>query len=94
MLRKPRRIFDPELLAEIRKAKCCIAGCCHQAEPAHIKSRGAGGDDIPENLVPLCTWHHTGEQHVIGWRKFREKHPEVKTWAEIQRLRRYEYGKI
>ena len=37
-----------------RRSTCEICGkpCC--GEPHHIISRGAGGADIPENLIQLC----------------------------------------
>lgn len=47
----------------------CLA--CHKnglSDPAHVKSRGAGGRDRG-NTVPLCRAHHT-EQHTIGIKSF------------------------
>ena len=41
-------------------------------ECAHVKSRGAGGDDIG-NCVPLCHYHHQ-QQHTIGIRSFQQRH--------------------
>ncbi|GGK33053.1 hypothetical protein GCM10010965_27430 [Caldalkalibacillus thermarum] len=35
---------------------------CNQpapGEPHHIRTRGAGGEDIRENLIHLCGYHHT-----------------------------------
>jgi hypothetical protein len=34
--------------------------CCDQESqpPHHIKTRGAGGEDTPENLLALCVQHH------------------------------------
>lgn len=84
LLSKPKRIRDPELLAEVRGSPCCVCG--RYAEPAHVKSRGSGGDDVPENIVPLCRIHHT-IQHAMGWKRFKEKYP-VKTWGECQVRRR------
>lgn len=42
------------------------------SECAHVKSRGAGGDDIG-NCVPLCPDHHQ-EQHRIGIQSFQKRH--------------------
>lgn len=81
MFAKPGRIKDKVLLAEVRKAGCSVAGCRNKAQAAHI--RPAGGD-TPENVMPLCQSHHINEQHIIGWKRFRERHPEVKSWKEIQ----------
>jgi hypothetical protein len=83
---KPQRIVDRKLLAEVRQAPCCIRDCMERAEPAHIKSRGAGGDDTPENVSPICHGHHM-EQHTLGWPEFRRRHPEAKSWAEILELK-------
>ena len=42
------------VIDECRRPTCEICGkpCC--GEPHHIISRGAGGADIPENLIQLC----------------------------------------
>lgn len=32
--------------------------CSAGLDPHHIKNKGAGGDDIPENLITLCRQHH------------------------------------
>jgi hypothetical protein len=59
---------------------CECTGCGILARPPHhIKSRGAGGKDNPENLLSLCLSHHTGgidSAHVLGWRSFAELNPE------------------
>jgi len=36
---------------------------------AHIKSRGAGGDDVPENCRWLCFDCHIGVEHGVRWHK-------------------------
>ena len=33
---------------------------------AHIKSRGAGGSDTPENTRCLCFIHHIISEHTLG----------------------------
>ena len=81
---KHKRKSDPALLKMVRKEKCCIDGCFRKSQAAHIKSRGAGGDDIPTNIAPLCWEHHT-EQHMLGWPRFRARHPEVKSMADRHR---------
>lgn len=57
------------------------------AAPHHIRSRGAGGDDSAENLLPLCTSHHT-EIHQIGTDTFAERHPCVATQIRKGRERK------
>lgn len=77
---KPKRIKDEFLLKEIRSNPCLVCG--QQAETAHIKSRGAGGSDIPENLLPLCRRHHS-EQHQIGFVRFSRKYSRV-AWKLLE----------
>ena len=56
--------------------------------PHHIRTRGAGGDDDPLNLLALCTTHHT-EVGKIGQGRFCEKYPKVaeKIRAALERER-------
>lgn len=75
MFPKPKRIEDRKLLDTYHSMKC-MACPARSSDPAHIKSKGSGGDDVPENLMPLCRIHHT-EQHKIGWYRFALKHPPV-----------------
>lgn len=81
---KQKRKSDPKILEVCRKQKCCVEGCYRRAQAAHIKSRGARGDDRANNLCPLCWEHHT-EQHSQGWPRFRARHPEVRSLADIKR---------
>jgi hypothetical protein len=60
----------PAFLAWLRTYPCVLCG--NSAEPAHVKSRGAGGDDIG-NTVPLCRTHHR-EQHDTGIQSFARKY--------------------
>jgi len=92
LFQKRKRIIDPDLLALVRKEKCCVGYCTCKAEAAHVKTRGSGGDDVPENLMPLCKWHHA-EQHIIGWQSFKTRHPEVKTFDQILAERRKKAAK-
>lgn len=52
---KRKRVIDLEVVRQARKNFCQLCG--NTSGPLHvhhIKSRGAGGDDVPENLVTLC----------------------------------------
>ncbi len=52
----------------VRALPCLAAGCnACPSEPAHVKSRGAGGGRF--DIVPLCHAHHR-EQHSRGVRTF------------------------
>lgn len=48
------RIVDPETIDRMRKPYCEVCGSRAYGEPHHIYTRGAGGPDIPENLIQLC----------------------------------------
>jgi len=63
---------------EIREVFCeaCLMGL---AERHHIKSRGAGGSDSPENILWLCRTCHT-KFHAKGWKWFINIYP----WTEKQ----------
>lgn len=54
----------------IRTLPCCLTGCVTRSrvECAHVRSRGAGGDDVG-NCVPLCRSHHDW-QHRDGIKSF------------------------
>lgn len=59
-----------------RTLPCCVPGCgkgppAYPSDPAHMVSRGAGGDD--SSCVPLCRVHHI-RQHVLGIRTFQERY--------------------
>ena len=82
--KKHKRKTNPSLLRAVSREPCCIDGCSYRAQAAHIKSRGAMGDDVATNLAPLCWLHHT-EQHTLGWPRFRNRHPEVKSMADLHR---------
>ncbi len=65
---------DPEYREWIRSLPCTVEAsawanrCDDVIECAHVRTRGAGGDDRG-NTVPLCRWHHR-QQHRIGIRSF------------------------
>jgi hypothetical protein len=83
---------DPVYREWIRMWACLLRGCdpAHQcplgifgAECAHVKSRGAGGDDFA-NCVPLCAFHHA-QQHRLGIKTFERRHGFTVSLAEIAR---------
>ncbi len=66
---KAPRVQDPELLAVFRTFPCLACGRS-PSDAHHITTKGAGGGDVPENLMPLCREHHTlwhqrGPGHMI-----------------------------
>lgn len=52
------RIRDPKTIRAMKKPYCELCGQRAYGEPHHIKTRGSGGSDIPENLIQLCWEHH------------------------------------
>lgn len=72
---KKKRITDKKLLADFKKLACVLCGRA-PSDPCHIKSVGAGGDDVPSNLLSMCRIHHT-EQHTIGFYKLSQKYPKL-----------------
>jgi hypothetical protein len=77
---KTPRIQDPELLATFRTFPCLSCGT-KPSEAHHITTRGAGGDDVPENLMPLCTYHHQ-QWHQKGPDFMITAYPKVRGWLE------------
>lgn len=55
---KKPRIKNKKLLQD-KKGICQICGFRGNTEKHHIKSKGSGGDDIPENLIEVCRICHT-----------------------------------
>lgn len=50
---KNKRIVDKKLLKD-KKGICEVCGKFTQTEKHHIKTRGSGGDDTPDNLIEVC----------------------------------------
>lgn len=74
MIRK--RIVDRKLLDKYHTMPCLICGL-FGSDPDHIKTKGSGGDDVPNNIVNLCRRHHS-ERHAIGWSSFVIKYPKMR----------------
>lgn len=81
MFPKPCRVINRKLLDEVPLQGCYIGQDCYGKIVAHhLNTVGAGGDDIVDNLVPLCRKHHT-EIHW-GLSKFVENHPKFLNWLQ------------
>lgn len=61
----------PDFIEWIREQKCCITHR-YGVDPAHIKPRSTGGDDL-YNVVPLCRKLHD-ELHHIGIDSFQRNY--------------------
>lgn len=77
---KPQRIVN-EALLEIVQALPCMACGQTPSDPHHITTRGAGGGDTPQNLIPLCREHHQ-LWHSQGATYMLNTYPCVKFWLE------------
>lgn len=75
-VKKPARIKNPQLLAEVRGRACLACDKPAPNDPAHIRSRGCGGHDVVSNVIALCRDCH-GAQHTLGWFMFCQKYPRV-----------------
>jgi len=55
---KQQRIVDPKAIEAARRPYCVYCGLAKsdiKYEVHHINKRSQGGDDVPENLISLCT---------------------------------------
>jgi hypothetical protein len=65
-----RRIVDPDAILFVRRQRDGVClwglraqdGCSSGLDVHHIDTKGAGGDDVPENLITLCRKHHQQAQ--------------------------------
>lgn len=57
-----------------RLMPCCVPSCnaLPPSDPAHVRSRGAGGKDWA-NVVPMCRRHHR-QMHDVGIETFQARH--------------------
>lgn len=69
-----KQIKDPELIEMVKARPCAACGKHGPSDPDHIRTRGAGGDDLYHNVWPLCRKHHT-ERHKIGLTTFVARYP-------------------
>lgn len=46
--------YDRKAMEEMRKDRCEYCGSPARGWPHHIRTRGAGGKDVPHNLIQLC----------------------------------------
>ena len=56
---KTGRIIDDEAYSDCQTGKCEVCGQPCGNGPHHITTRGAGGSDVPENLIQLCPSCHS-----------------------------------
>jgi hypothetical protein len=75
---KSKRIVNTALINVIKRGSCVI---CRSPNPDahHVKSKKSGGDDVINNLMPLCRVHHI-EVHKIGLSRFSDKYDNAQAW--------------
>lgn len=71
-----KRIQNKELLKIYHEMQCVVCGTT-PCDPDHIRTKGAGGHDHPQNLWALCRTHHQ-ERHKIGIWTFVFTYPHIK----------------
>lgn len=83
---KTKRIENKELIKSIKEQSCLI---CNKSpvDVHHLTTKGAGGDDVESNLVPICRKHHS-ELHQYGLGKFSWKYPRIKEF--LVKMKRFD----
>lgn len=71
---KTKRIVNRALLDEYRDYPCVCCNSSYGVSAHHLKTKGSGGNDVVDNLVPLCGVHHT-EIHKLGEYTMKIKYP-------------------
>lgn len=79
----PKRITlrDPKLLAMVRRFPCLVCGQS-PVDAHHVTTKGAGGADIPTNVMPLCRTHHQ-EIHSLGPKRMAWRYEGVWKWLKL-----------
>ena len=75
------RIVNKKLTKSLQGEPCIICG--YPGTAHHVTSKGAGGSDIPDNLMQLCDNHHTlaGDSvHRKGLYEFAKMYDQVTQW--------------
>ena len=79
---RPRRHQDRSFLDKAHTSRCVV--CSRQgADPAHLRSKGAGGGDEWFNIIFLCRICHT-TQHAKGHVWMSEKYKKYKAALEAR----------
>ena len=71
-----------------RRTRCQEGPGATPTEACHVRTRGAGGNDLG-NLWPGCVRHHQ-EQHAIGIRSFEKRYAIKLYWVGKLYLQEYE----
>ena len=82
MIEKPTRIVDKKLIKHVKSLPCLVCNRPAPSDAHHIVTKGAGGHDTRDNLVPLCRGHHE-EVGSLGRSTFARKHVEFYDWLRF-----------
>lgn len=84
MFLKKKRIVDRKLIEQVKQMKCLACGSLPPVDADHITTRGAGGDDTEDNLMPLCRRCHT-LRHKLGIKTFAKKFLSVRRFLILKK---------
>lgn len=73
------QVSSCELVDFVKTLPCVHCGKYPAGDTHHVKTRGSGGGDISENLMPLCRTGHT-EIHQQGLTTFAERNGGAREW--------------
>ena len=89
--KKKNKEFEKAKKEALRRSdgKCLICGCPAN-DGHHFIFRSQVGENVPENIVPLCFDHHTGDfgihkgkiTHMDIYRKACAERPDIARYAE------------
>lgn len=73
--------MDKELLELVRTLPCIACYLEPAGQAHHVTTRGAGGDDVATNLMPLCPADHSLWHQDPG--RFIRAFPSVRRWLVL-----------
>jgi hypothetical protein len=84
---KQKRVKNQKLLDFVKKQPCVACGWngdrFRPIDPHHITTKGAGGGDTENNVIPLCrVCHQYWGAPFKGIKWMIEKYPTVRDWLE------------
>ena len=54
-----KRVKNPKAMKDVHAKGCfCVLNCGDKGETHHLLPKGQRGDDVPANLICLCSHHH------------------------------------
>lgn len=71
--------YDKEFMKSFRGLPCLCCGTIIGTHAEHVKTKGSGGKDELDNVMPICLIHHN-EKNWKGRIHMSEKYPDYKKW--------------